>query len=168
MPAPKVAPRPRPELGRKVIGKRLGVMLHYDGSTSDRGALAWLQDPACKLGYNFLVWDDGTVWEIIPRALRAPHAGVTRSSDPARFPYPDNGANSAFYGVALAATSGDKATPAAVAATADLCRQLAAVHGWPLDAPGSWITTHEAEAWVRGRKHDPGAVLPLDVLFRAI
>lgn len=144
----------RPELGRSLQVKRLGICLHYDASVTDKGALAWLLDPACTLGYNFLVWDDGQAFEIIPRNRRASHAGVTKSSSP-KLPYADNLANSAFYGVAIAAggKSSDKATDAQIRAVAQVAKLLFEHEGWQLDE--HWrFTTHTAEAWPRGRKHD--------------
>src|SRR5690349_17106410 len=93
--------------GEKLNEKRLGVMLHFDGSKNDRGSVAWMWDPEFKLSYNLLVLDNGKVERIAPDTARAYHAGECQSSDP-RLPYRD--ANSAFYGVAIAATDGDTAT----------------------------------------------------------
>jgi N-acetyl-anhydromuramyl-L-alanine amidase AmpD len=139
----------RPELGRPVlaIAPRLGVMAHYDASVTDRGAIEWLLSLKCKLGYNFLIWDDGQVFEIIPRTMRAPHAGVCRTSDPRRLPYPDGHANSAFYGVAFAAggRAGDRITDAQIRAFADVARELFAAERWPLAE--TWrVTSHHVEA----------------------
>lgn len=132
-------------------------MLHYDASMSDPGALEWLLSPKCKLGYNFLVWDDGTAHEIIPRHLRAPHAGITRRSNP-RYDYPENEGNSAFVGVAIAAggRSTDRATSAQIHACAALGVELFRENGW--DFKETWrFTDHKSEAWPRGRKLDcPG------------
>lgn len=152
---PRIEQRLRPDLGRPVRGKRLGCALHYDASLTDKGALAWLVSPKCKLGYNFLVWDDGRIFEIIPRSHRAPHAGITKSSDPARLPYADNDANSAFYGIAIAAggKKGDKVTDAQFASVVWLVQALFREHGW--DLHDTWrIVSHRSEAWPRGRKSD--------------
>jgi len=136
-----------------VKGKRVGVMLHYDASTSDAGAVAWLtKDPRCKVSYNWLVLDNGTAVEVAPMGKRAWHAGVCRSSDPARLPYTD--ANSAFYGIAIAATDGQTATAAQLRTVTDLTRTCFERQGWPLTE--TWrIVGHSSEAWPRGRKHDP-------------
>jgi N-acetyl-anhydromuramyl-L-alanine amidase AmpD len=154
---PAVEQRLRADLGRPLHSgvRRLGVMLHYDASVSDAGALAWLTDPRCRVGYNYLVLDNARIVELIPADRRAPHAGRTRSSDPVRLPYPDDCANSAFYGVAIAAggRAGDRATAAQVSACAALCRALFAHEGWPVT--DTWrITSHHLEAWPRGRKVD--------------
>jgi N-acetyl-anhydromuramyl-L-alanine amidase AmpD len=133
--------------------ERLGVMLHYDGSTSDAGAVQWLlRDSRCKVSYNWLVLDSGEVVEIAPPDARAWHAGVCRPSHPT-LRYRD--ANSAFYGLSLAATVGQTATSEAKAAIVDLCRVLFIRHGWDPEREGWRIVGHETEAWPRGRKIDP-------------
>jgi N-acetylmuramoyl-L-alanine amidase len=128
-------------------------MLHYDASMSDAGAVAWLtKDPRCKVSYNWLVLDDGRIVEVAPMGKRAWHAGVCRSSDPKRLPYTD--ANSAFFGIAIAATDGQRATPAQVTTVAQIVQDCFASQGWTLSE--TWrIVGHSSEAWPRGRKHDP-------------
>ena len=131
--------------------ERLGVMLHYDGSTTDAGALAWFSHPDCKVSYNFLCWDDGNIHPIAPVYARAWHAGVCRSSDP-RLPYRD--ANSAFYGVSIAAKPPDVVTPAQFESVYALCVSLFQREGWPRSE--TWrIVGHNTEAYPRGRKTDP-------------
>ncbi len=138
--------------------QRLGVMLHYDASTSDRGAVTWLtKDPACRVSYNLLVLDSGEVVEVAPVTARAWHAGICRSSDPSRLPYRD--ANSAFLGIAVAAGAGDQVTPAQLAAVVRLVRDAFDRSGW-LRSETWRIVGHETEAWPRGRKHDPTGPTP--------
>jgi len=132
---------------------RIGVMLHYDGSASDAGAVAWLtRDPRCKVSYNWLVLDDGQLVGVAPADARAWHAGVCRASAELLV-YRD--ANSAFYGIAVAATAGQRATPAQSATVTRLVRSLFRSHGWDLHADSWRLVGHESEAWPRGRKHDP-------------
>lgn len=132
---------------------RLGVMYHYDASTSDRGAMQWLlHDPRCKVSYSWLFLDDGTIVTIAPPDARAWHAGICRPSEP-RLRYVD--ANSAFYGLSLAATAGDSATEPAKNALADLTRALFGRHGWDTRTELWRIVGHNTEAWPRGRKSDP-------------
>lgn len=135
-------------------------MLHFDASTSDAGGIAWLKDPRCKVSYQWAVRDNGEVVEIAPENSRAYHAGVCKPSIP-ELVYTD--ANSAFYGIAITATSGDTATEPQKQAVVALCKRLYAKHGWT----EPWrITGHSAEAWPRGRKSDPegqGANPVLDV-----
>lgn len=137
--------------GRFLHEPRQGVMLHYDASASDAGAVGWLfSDPG--ISYHWLILDDGSQHAIAPIDARAWHAGACRSSDPERIPYAD--ANSAFYGVALAARPPDVATPAARDAITRLVVSLFDRHGWPRSE--TWrIVGHGTEAWKRGRKIDP-------------
>lgn len=132
---------------------RMGVILHYDGSGSDAGSLAWFSDPACRVSYNLIVLDDGSYASIAPTDARAWHAGVCRSSDPARLPYRD--ANSAFYGIALATNGHVDVTPPQLLTAAWLTARLFAKHGWSRTSELYRVTTHSAEAWRRGRKTDP-------------
>lgn len=130
---------------------RQGVMLHYDGSASDRGAIAWLlHDPLCKVSYNKLVLDNGSVVQIAPDDKRAWHAGVCRPSDE-RLAYRD--ANSAFYGLCMAAKPGDPFYEPQKGTMIRLVVGYFQRHGWPLSE--SWrLTSHHLEAWPRGRKVD--------------
>lgn len=135
---------------------RVGVMLHYDGSGSDSGAQAWFRDPrASKVGYHWLVLDDGRVVLLAPYEARVYHAGICRPSPELMAHgavYSD--ANSALIGISIAATDGDIALPRQILSTAALCRYVFDREGWPPDE--TWrITTHSAEAWARGRKIDP-------------
>lgn len=137
--------------GEKLFEPRMGVCLHFDGSANDRGSVAWLRDPKCEVSYNLIVLDNGTVERIAPDDKRAYHAGECKSSDP-RLPYKD--ANSAFYGLAIAATDGDTCTPLQFSSVVRMCAGYFLKHGWK--ANETWrIVGHETEAWPRGRKHDP-------------
>ncbi len=134
-------------------GERQGVMLHYDDSSCDAGGVAWLtHDPACKVSYNDLILDDGTEVSIAPRTARAWHAGVCDPSDD-QDDYDD--ANSAFYGVAVAAKAGDTIAPVQHEAVVQYCVRRFREHDWA--ASETWrITSHDREAWPRGRKVDVG------------
>lgn len=130
---------------------RVGVCLHYDGSTTDEGGIKWFTDPRCKVSYNFMVMDSGNIVPIAPADKRAWHAGICRSPDP-RLRYRD--ANSALYGLSIAATTGDVATVEAKRSIALLCLNLFHDHGWPIT--DVWrIVSHRQHAWPRGRKLDP-------------
>ena len=144
---------------------RVGVMLHYTAGTDYSGVQWLLFDPACKVSYNWLVLDDGTVVNVAPNNKRAYHAGACRPS--ANVP-PYTGANSAWYGVAIAAEAGDTATAQQVDVVVQVCAGLFRKHGWPASEVPRRITDHAAEAWPRGRKVDTGAVLPVAVIRRKV
>ena len=136
----------------------IGVMWHYDGSASDPGAVSWLRDdPRCRVSYHQLVLDDGKVVRIAPDRARAWHAGVCRSSDQ-RLDYWD--ANSAFYGVCVAAKPGDTLTKAQQGSLLRITIEHFQRHGWSLAE--TWrLVDHASEAWPRGRKVDIGPLFPM-------
>lgn len=130
---------------------RQGISLHYDASASDAGAVEWLtEDERCHVSYTKLILDDGKVVEIAPENARQWSEGVCRPSS-SKFTYKD--ANSAFYGIAIAATNGDKIKPAQFESLVVECVALFKKHGWGKHEV--WrITSHEKEAWPRKRKVD--------------
>lgn len=134
---------------------RKGIMLHYDASGSDAGAVQFLlRDPDCKVSYNQLILDDGEVVEVVPDDGRAWHAGVCKPS--ATVPkYKD--ANSAFYGLAFASKPGDRVFPEQVAAAVQVAVRWMKRHKWT--DVNRHITDHAAEAWPRGRKQDINGLL---------
>ena len=145
--------------GSKLYETRKGIMLHYDASVSDPGAVTWLtKDKRCKVSYNWLVLDDGSVIEVAPPSARAWHAGVCQPS-PTAPSYKD--ANSAFYGIAVAATAGDHATEAQENAVIDLCLDIFEREKWK-KSDVFRIVGHNVEAWPRGRKVDPEGPEPSD------
>ena len=142
--------------------ERKGVMLHYDASGTDEGAVAWFADPRCRVSYHYLVLDDGSYVSVAPLDRRAWHAGVCRPSDPERLPYRD--ANSAFYGVAAATNDQVDVTPLQLLTVAWLTRRLFEREGWPVT--DVWrIVGHSSEAWKRGRKTDPEGADPKNPIF---
>lgn len=149
---PQVRDVPNGQYNADLREPRVGVMLHYDASASDRGALAWFADPRCKVSYHFLVLDDGSWATIAPWDARAWHAGVCRpSQDELRY----QDANSAFLGIAAATDDRRQVTVTQMLTVAWLAwvygfRQ----HEW--DITETWrIVGHDTECWPRGRKIDP-------------
>lgn len=134
---------------------RIGVMHHYDGSTTDAGGLGWLQGLDVKASYNLVVMDNGDWGIIAPLDKAAWHAGNSRSSDPVRLPYPDRCANWAFYGICILTNHKVDVTPRQMLTAAWLTARLFVRHGWSRTEDLYRITTHRAEAWERGRKKDP-------------
>ncbi len=141
--------------------KRLGVMLHFDASGTDAGAMAWFSDPRCNVSYHYLVLDDGGYVSIAPLNKRAWHAGVCAPSVP-EFAYRD--ANSAFYGIAAATNQKTDVTPLQLLTVAWLTRKMFEREGWP--TTDLWrITGHRQEAHPRGRKSDPEGADPGNPIF---
>lgn len=139
--------------GEKLREARKGVMLHYDASASDAGAVAWLRSPECRVSYTWIILNNGSQITIAPPDARAFHAGVCRPSNPEKLNYAD--ANSAFYGIAIAATAGDRATAIQKEAVYNLCVALFQRHKWSRKTGLYRIVGHGSECWPRGRKTDP-------------
>lgn len=145
--------------------KRGGVLVHYDDSSSDNGAVEWFLDPTCEVAYNRLYLDNGTVVQITPTMEHAAwHAGVCLTKN----------ANHFFYGLACATNGTTLATREQFAS---LCHDVAALfilNGWHAADVATRIRGHDAEAtwdktnapnerkkWGKlGRKVDPTGVRP--------
>lgn len=139
---------------------RIGVMLHYDASKTDAGAVSWFAHEQCRVSYNWLVLDNGSFVEIAPPDKRAWHAGRCRSSS--KLDYKD--ANSAFYGISAANPGNEDVTPRQLLTITWLVRRCFILNRWPLI--DTWrITTHADEAWPRGRKSDPVGKDPKNPIF---
>lgn len=144
------------QYNEQLRGPRIGVMVHYDGSASDKGGVEWFAHPDCRVSYNYLVLDDGSYVEIAPPTARAWHAGLCAPSDPERLSYSD--ANSAFYGISAATNDRFDVTPLQLLTIAWLTRQCFELEGWPV-TEAYRIVGHSSEAVFRdgrrGRKIDP-------------
>src|SRR5579871_1625724 len=79
-------PRPDSALAARFIpspnhGERRGptrpnsVILHYTGMASGEAALALLCDPASEVSAHYLVWENGSVDQLVSESRRAWHAG---------------------------------------------------------------------------------------------
>ena len=147
---------------------RIAIMLHLDASGSDAGSLSWFGDDRCKCVYHWIVMDDGRVVGLVPPTRRCWHAGKCRPSGQTDS-YQD--ANSAFYGLAAAATVGDTITSPQLQSLASVVRDIMAHEGWT-DITRH-LTGHSAEAWPRGRKIDPecdrdNPVLTLEMVLQEL
>lgn len=127
---------------------RKGVCLHYDGSQNDRGSVAWLMDERCRVSYNWIILDNGEMVIIAPREARAYHAGHCAFGNP-QSPFMEKyvDANSAFYGIAIAATVGDKVTPSQLETLIKHCKLLFWEHEWSTEDELWRIVGHNTEAW---------------------
>jgi N-acetylmuramoyl-L-alanine amidase len=53
------------------------IVVHYTGMTSGEAALARMCDPAAKVSAHYMIETDGRIFELVPEARRAWHAGVS-------------------------------------------------------------------------------------------
>jgi N-acetyl-anhydromuramyl-L-alanine amidase AmpD len=141
-----------------VIGKREGVMIHFDDSTEDKWAIAWFRDPACKVSYNRLYLDNGDVASICSMTRRAYHAGLCLGGN----------ANSRYYGLSAATDARHPVTQKQFESMVKDATLLFRYHGWRKEDVTSRIVGHDEKAifgpentsnkklWGKlGRKIDP-------------
>src|SRR5262249_25759390 len=74
--ATKVASSPNhPE--RKGVPPPHIILLHYTRIRDGRDGLVRLREPSSKVSCHYLIFEDGTVVQLVPEARRAWHAGVS-------------------------------------------------------------------------------------------
>ncbi|KAF0232320.1 MAG: N-acetylmuramoyl-L-alanine [Beijerinckiaceae bacterium] len=72
---------PSPNHGERKGGEKSGrvtpdsIILHYTGMPSASEALLWLANPISEVSCHYFVFEDGRVWQMVPEARRAWHAG---------------------------------------------------------------------------------------------
>ncbi len=53
------------------------LVLHYTGMRSAGEAIERLRDPVARVSSHYVVEEDGLVWQLVPEARRAWHAGIS-------------------------------------------------------------------------------------------
>tara|TARA_R110000765_G_scaffold168190_1_gene273229 strand:- start:28 stop:450 length:423 start_codon:yes stop_codon:yes gene_type:complete len=53
------------------------VVVHGDAGSSDAGTISWIQDPASKVSYHYLVGRDGRAYQFVEESDKAWHAGAS-------------------------------------------------------------------------------------------
>ena len=67
---------PSPNYGeRRGYGGPNCLILHYTGMPTGEAALKALTDPACEVSSHYLVWEDGSIDQLVAERDRAWHAG---------------------------------------------------------------------------------------------
>ena len=68
---------PRPTTNERRDGRRPDmILLHYTGMTDAASALHRLANPLAEVSSHYLVFEDGRIFQMVPEAARAWHAGV--------------------------------------------------------------------------------------------
>jgi N-acetylmuramoyl-L-alanine amidase len=138
----KIHWRPSPHFSKR--GKPItAIVLHCDASAAADSTIAWLQNPASRVSYHFLVGRTGNVYQFVKEADKAWHAGASEFAG-------ERNCNDYSLGLAFSNThDGEIYTHAALAVMGELCRDLIERY----EIPKGRITTHAAVA--PGRKTDP-------------
>ena len=134
------------------------LVLHYTGMRTGEEALERLRDPEAKVSAHYLVEEDGRVFQLVPEARRAWHAGVS-------FWQGERDCNAASIGIEIVNPGhefGYRAFPKA---------QIASVIALVADIRSRWtipddrIVAHSDVA--PARKQDPGELFPWKRLAKA-
>ncbi|WP_026605769.1 peptidoglycan recognition protein family protein [Methylocapsa acidiphila] len=67
---------PSPNHGERLGRKPDSIILHYTGITTGEAALRRLCDVEAQVSAHYLVYEDGSVFQLVPEARRAWHAGI--------------------------------------------------------------------------------------------
>lgn len=127
------------------------IVLHADASPKLSSSLGWVRDPKSKVSYHYLVGRAGHIYECVPTARRAWHAGISEYGG-----VPD--VNDFSVGVCFSNDQkGEPFSDRALEHGAKLCAWVMLRHpAITLDR----ITTHAIVARPKGRKVDPGSLFP--------
>ena len=147
---------PSPNHGERLTGPPDALILHYTGMTTGEAALDLLCSPVAQVSCHYFVWEDGRIWQLVPEARRAWHAGRSFWAGEADM-------NSRSIGIEIVNTGHDGGAPpfpeAQIEAVAALCRDIAQ----RLDIPPERVLAHSDIA--PGRKIDPGEIFPWPRLY---
>ncbi len=149
--------RPSPNHGERL--KPLdALVLHYTGMPTGEAALDLLCSLAAQVSCHYLVWEDGRVWQLVPEARRAWHAGKS-------FWAGETDMNSRSIGVEIVNPGHDGGLPpfpdAQIDAVIALCRDICGRRNIKPER----VLAHSDIA--PARKTDPGEVFPWRRLHKA-
>jgi len=146
--------RPSPNHNARPHGTIIDcIVLHADAAPTVASSLSWIMSPASRVSYHYLIGRLGDVYECVPPARRAWHAGVSAFEGHAN-------CNDYSIGVSFGNLCDGHEPYRAdqIEAGVVLCVDL--IRKWPAITVER-ITTHSAVALPLGRKHDPGSLFPL-------
>lgn len=142
------------------------IILHYTGMASASEALLWLANPLSEVSCHYFVFEDGRIWQMVPEARRAWHAGKSSW-------HGETDMNSRSIGIEIANPGHDLSKmppePGAYPDFPDI--QIEAVIRLVADIKARWsiadarILAHSDIA--PGRKVDPGERFPWKQLAEA-
>jgi N-acetylmuramoyl-L-alanine amidase len=153
----KVVPSPNHN-GRAGHGRPDMIVLHYTGMTSADAALDRLCSAEAHVSSHYLVFEDGRVFQLVPEAQRASHAGVSSWEG-------ESDINSRSIGIEIANPGHDSGYPdfpeRQIDAVIALCRDILARRPMRPDR----VVAHSDVA--PSRKNDPGEKFPWQRLHAA-
>jgi len=127
------------------------LLLHYTGMKSTQAALERLCDPGPRVSSHYLVFEDGRIFQLVPEARRAYHAGASSWEGTTDI-------NSRSVGIEIGNQGHDFGCPefpdAQIAAVIGLCRDII----WRTSIAARRVLGHSDVA--PDRKRDPGEGFP--------
>jgi N-acetylmuramoyl-L-alanine amidase len=142
---------------RRGRGRPDCLILHYTGMPTGEAALKALTDSASQVSAHYLVWEDGSIDQLVAESDRAWHAGKGCWKG-------ERDLNSASIGVEIVNPGHDGGSPPfpepQIAATIALARDICARWGIPPER----VLAHSDVA--PARKQDPGEAFPWKRLWR--
>ena len=156
---PAYEQHPSPNHGQRVGGGPVDILLlHYTGTETEEGALAWLASAESQVSAHYLVGEDGRVIQMVAEDARAWHAGQS-------FWAGETDINSRSIGVEIANPGhefGYRSFPhVQIASLIALCRGILSRHPIPPER----VLAHSDVA--PARKEDPGELFPWGELYAA-
>ena len=133
------------------------LILHYTGMPTGEAALKALTDPAREVSSHYLVWEDGSIDQLVAERYRAWHAGKAWWKG-------ESDLNSASIGIEIVNPGHDGGSPPfpspQIEATNKLARDICA--RW--ESAPERVLAHSDVA--PARKRDPGEAFPWEALWR--
>ena len=152
-----IRPSPNHE-PRKGVARPDILLLHYTGMRTTQAALERLCDPGARVSSHYLVFEDGRIFQLVPEARRAYHAGESSWEGTTDI-------NSRSVGIEIGNQGHDFGCPAfpdpQIERLIALCRDIVA--RWSI-APRR-VLAHSDVA--PNRKRDPGEAFPWPRLAEA-
>jgi N-acetylmuramoyl-L-alanine amidase len=149
--SPLAVALPSPNHGDRDEQVPRAIILHYTGMKTGAAALERLRDPASEVSAHYVVEEDGRIFQLVPEARRAWHAGKSSWAG-------ETDMNSASIGIEIVNGGHDFGNPAfpdaQIEAVIALCRDIAQRHG----IPPQDVLAHSDIA--PERKADPGELFP--------
>jgi N-acetylmuramoyl-L-alanine amidase len=133
------------------------LILHYTGMPTGEAALRALTDPASEVSAHYLIWEDGSIDQLVAESDRAWHAGKASWKGECDL-------NSASIGIEIVNPGHDGGSPpfpnpqieATIALARDICGRFTIA--------ADRVLAHSDVA--PARKRDPGEVFPWATLWR--
>jgi N-acetylmuramoyl-L-alanine amidase len=143
---------------RRGYGRPNCLILHYTGMPTGEAALKALTNPASEVSAHYLVWEDGSIDQLVAESCRAWHAGKGSWKG-------ESDLNSASIGIEIVNPGHDGGLPPFPAPQIEATIALSQDIGARLRIAPEGVLAHSDVA--PARKRDPGEAFPWEALWRS-